>query len=318
MFAPGTVVAAAQGFFTWLSAAISGIAAFIGANFALILGLVLILIGGLIFNFDGFVKYIGGMFYSLITMISNLFNSVLQSLTGLFMIFGGVLQTIFGAIIGFLTGDWTMFAAGIQTILNGVITYILGTVNVLASIVLGIIEFNARAITNMIDWLLNAFLNFISWIVSSFFPQFTSGWESFKTVVVGVWDTIYNSINNALGLIQEVINKITSIRSIGDIGNLTSGAANWIGNQVPWFEDGGYVPATGLAMLHAGEFVLPKQTVNSLSSSSSNGSASPTIITYNNEFNIDAPIHNDMDVSSLADAVSDKIYNNSLRRGGSL
>ncbi|MDO5561230.1 MAG: hypothetical protein Q4G02_00415 [bacterium] len=65
-----------------------------------------------------------------------------------------------------------------------------------------------------------------------------------------------NIINYVSGLVNGVIDKINSLLAfVNEVGGKIGLDLNW---QIPKFQNGGYVPKTGLALVHAGEFVLSK------------------------------------------------------------
>ena len=80
-------------------------------------------------------------------------------------------------------------------------------------------------------------------------------WNGMKTFTSGILDTIGGMIasfaNGFIGIINGVISGINSV------GSKISGVKTTI-PLIPHFDQGGYVPSTGIAMLHAGEFVLSK------------------------------------------------------------
>jgi hypothetical protein len=130
--------------------------------------------------------------------------------------------------------------------------------------------------------------------------------EGIKNIFKGIANFIISIINALIGLIIAALAQVIRL-------------AQWIWNKVPghnkvtWYEDimamgagkgliptfanGGVMPYTGLAMVHAGETITPAgQNINS----------SPTI-------NIQASISNDYDVRRLADQLS-KYWVNDMER----
>lgn len=78
--------------------------------------------------------------------------------------------------------------------------------------------------------------------------------ESARNIWNATGDAIWKPIQSAYNRIVEYINKIISkIKSIPVVGSVASYASR----HIPSFQHGGYVPTTGLAMLHAGEHVTP-------------------------------------------------------------
>jgi len=73
--------------------------------------------------------------------------------------------------------------------------------------------------------------------------------------IVNAWNDAINFIIDGLNKIIDLMNKIPGV-SIGHIPNIGGG-------DLPEFASGGFVPRTGPAILHAGEFVMSKQMLES-------------------------------------------------------
>ena len=126
----------------------------------------------------------------------------------------------------------------------------------------------------------------------------------------GLWDMVYGLfkglanligaiivglIRVIIGIFQGIINVfIAAYDKIAKLfgGKGTSYRLNLIGymSELPSFKEGGIMPYTGLAMLHAGEKVIPK---NQVENSESNINYAPTI-------SINANVNSDYDVRRLA------------------
>jgi hypothetical protein len=97
-------------------------------------------------------------------------------------------------------------------------------------------------------------------------------WNAIKSIAIEKWnaikDAIWTPIQSAYDKIRYYIDMIISkIESIPSIGN----AASYVSSYIPSFQHGGYVPSTGLAMLHAGEYVMPTGNTRTVTNS-------PTIV----------------------------------------
>ena len=78
-------------------------------------------------------------------------------------------------------------------------------------------------------------------------------WQGLSSICQGATASITNYVS---GLVNGVIDKINSLLTfINEVGGKIGLDLNW---QIPKFQNGGYVPQTGLALVHAGEFVLSK------------------------------------------------------------
>ena len=75
-------------------------------------------------------------------------------------------------------------------------------------------------------------------------------WQAFKDAFKSAWDWIVDKIMWLWNKLKEIGGKIKSFFT-GNSGSTGAG--------VPEFQEGGFVPRTGPAILHAGEFVLSKK-----------------------------------------------------------
>lgn len=120
-------------------------------------------------------------------------------------------------------------------------------------------------------------------------------WTAFKKEITmtakAIGEAIWKPIEDAYNKIKDFINKI--IRKIKSIPGISSVASHT--PSVPSFQHGGYVPATGLVMLHAGEHVIPTGGTTK---------SSVTTINFNPTFNIRTEVRSDADLARLADKLS--------------
>lgn len=125
--------------------------------------------------------------------------------------------------------------------------------------------------------------------------------EGAKNMWRGVINFFINTLNSAIGLIiaslaqvvrlaEWVWNKAVPTKKVSWYEDFMKWAKDkTLIPQVPSFQEGGIMPYTGLAMLHQGERIIPKNQVNS----SSNTNFSPTI-------NLNAQVSSSYDVRRLA------------------
>ncbi len=109
----------------------------------------------------------------------------------------------------------------------------------------------------------SAFGTFIHNIISAVGKAFSG----LGTLLHGIWDGIVGvvkgAINTIIGIINGFIGFIDSIQihipSIG-VGPIHTPSFDWNGlgiPQIPYLASGGYIQSTGIAMVHAGETVVP-------------------------------------------------------------
>jgi len=138
-----------------------------------------------------------------------------------------------------------------------------------------------------------------------------------RTVFTAVGDFFSTLGTNIHNIVQDIINDVKNMVNsiIGAINSLINGAnsvAKKIGlgaiqlPTIPQFANGGFVPQTGLAMLHAGEFVLSNNML------AGNQSIPSSVInnTSNSPIQISANINNDTDVNALGAKLQWYLRNN--------
>ena len=122
-------------------------------------------------------------------------------------------------------------------------------------------------------------------------------WDNFKEATIEKWNAIKDAIwkpiqsayNKVVEYVQKIIAAMASIPIVGGVGE-------YVSRHIPSFQHGGYVPTTGLAMLHAGEHVTPAGGTTRTSSA--------TTINYNPTFNITGEMRTDTDLRELANKLS--------------
>jgi hypothetical protein len=172
------------------------------------------------------------------------------------------------------------FIDGVKQWFNGLITFFSGIWDIIKGIFSGngdlIIQGLKKMFQGLFDW-------FVGGIKSSF------------NLVVGI---IIGAVRIVVGVVQGIFNAfIAAYDTVSKLlgGRGTSFRINWLDQlSVPSFKEGGIMPYTGMAYLHAGEKIIP---TSQLSSTEKNITFSPTIY-------IDAEVSSDMDVRNLADKLS--------------
>jgi len=270
-------------------------------------------------------KVIGG-FVLLATIVGYLFTIIGMFGTffaGGWKIIGGAINWLWGLLTGFVS--WVATALGVSfgaafaivlAVIAAIIVLVIGAIEAWKNNFLGFKD-AVIGVWNAIKSIIQGFVTFfqgiwyvISGIFTGNFARIGEGFammgDGIKGVFRGIANFIINIFNALVGLVISALAQIVR-------------AAEWVWNAIPgtkkvtWYEDimklgggkgliptfaeGGVMPYTGLAMLHAGETITPPgQSINS----------SPTI-------NIQASISNDYDVRRLADQLS-KYWVNDMER----
>jgi|SRR5882724_607583 len=204
-----------------------------------------------------------------------------------------VIQGIFTFALGFLKGFW---AATWQSIAN-----------VLADawqIIKGIVE---------VGWgVISIFINVAMGI---FTGNWKKAWEGIKLGLSYVWDGIKNVIDggvkymiDAIKLALDVVIGLVNgtIAGFNAVSEKASGGKIHI-PSIPKFQDGGFVPATGLAVLHAGEFVLSKAMLTGQQNIPTQIMNSKT--TNNTPINIYATVDSNIDMNLLGNKIAFALRN---------
>jgi hypothetical protein len=127
-------------------------------------------------------------------------------------------------------------------------------------------------------------------------------WNQMGLIVKAVWDNIVNDVKTNLNNVISMINAL--IKGANVVTSKLPG--NIKIPDIPKFESGGYVPQTGLAIVHQGEFVLSKamlagkQSIPSQVSNTTNN---------NSPVNIYATISNEMDLNLLGHKIAFAVRN---------
>ena len=265
--------------------------------------------------------------YKLIDAFMNL-SPGLQEAIGWIVLFGAGLGKIFsvvGQMMLFLMGLKALlpaaFAGGVPAIkiLTTAILGISSTFLLVAGIVLLVLAGMYLAWKNNFLNMKNTVQNFIEGFKQLFHGIieiikgilmiikgiFTGDFELIKDGIVrifkGLWDTLIGGFKAAFNLIVAVIKGalmivyniikviidavIWLINAIGKVAGSKKKIINW---NMPSFKEGGIMPYTGVAFLHAGERIIPRNEVN-------NGT-----VMFSPSVTINAEIKSDYDVRKLA------------------
>jgi hypothetical protein len=168
-------------------------------------------------------------------------------------------------------------------------------------------------VKNFIDGVKQWFGGIISWfsgilmvLVGIFTGDFEKVKEGFKKIFQGMFDwlvggfkatfnMIVGIITGALKLVYNVIKALIDgvIWLVNTIGKVSGKKTNIIDFKMPSFKEGGIMPYTGVAYLHAGEKVIPRNEVES-----------SNVTTYSPTIYVTAEVSSDYDVRKLADQLN--------------
>lgn len=280
------VVSAFNAVITFLTTVVNAIINFFTPAYEVIRGIVII-IATVLLTIFAFIYNIFAMISAYITAVTLAIADVIGGvLTSIWGFFSKVFTDIYNFIVAQLTIVWN-FISGIFT---AVLTFIIGVLLQIYNwfsaqwnaIYNAVIYPVLNAIANFIKTIWTAISTFIGGILTSIWGTVKSVWESIsgtiKTETESAfgwledrWNTLWGSISGFADKILEKIktmvsgitNALRGIKfpkiSVGE-GTVSVGGheVKYPKLDVEWFQQGGFVTRTGLAMVHAGEFVLSK------------------------------------------------------------
>ena len=261
--------------FKQLWAAIQPLLPVLGMLAQAIVGVLIIALGLLIAILAGLVKGLAGLISGVITI----FAGIVQVITGAVQVISGIIQFIVDLFTGKfskLGSDLGVIWQGIVNIFSGALQIIVGFFQAVWGTISGIVSGIVSTIIAFFTTLWNDLVghsiipDMINAIIYWFMMLPTAignAFSSLGTLIHSIWDGIALGVKAGINAIISVINGfirfIDSIQihipSIG-VGPFATPAFNWNGlgiPQIPYLATGGYVQASGLAMIHRGETVIP-------------------------------------------------------------
>ena len=227
----------------------------------------------------------------IVTWLGNVWKTISTHIGEAFSWLGTKVHDIIFGIIG-----WFNNLAGIFKVLLGVALVIFAPiVALIAGVILAVTHW-----AQIMGWFQGVWGTVTHGIGSAF--------SALGSLVHGIWSgivgAIKGAINDVIGAINGFIGFIDSIQihipSIG-VGPIHTPSFDWNGlgiPQIPYLASGGYIQSTGIAMVHAGETVVPAHA-------SSNGGGT-TII-----FEVDS-----VEMSRLVNKGTDRLVRLKLGAGG--
>lgn len=235
------------------------------------------------------------------------------------------IMSVVTPIIEFLRQKWEQFKNHILTIYESVKTMVLTAWNWIKSIIISIV-------TPLVLWLLEKWTTFknqlmaiyeliknkieatwndiksrIQTITDQTINPLIQKWENFKNNIFEKAEAIWNKVKE---MADNIMSALKSIKfphlSIGEGSVTVAGKeVKYPKLDVQWYEQGGWVDRTGLAVVHQGEFVLSKNMLNGQQSIPSN--VVNTNNSYSNPINLTAIIRHEADMYALAGVIGQEV-----------
>lgn len=229
----------------------------------------------------------------------DLVNGIVFVLGGLTLAFGALLVVALGALAGITvaTGALVAFIIGSFSFALGVIAYHWQGIQFMFS--QGVAEMTqiwAFFMANF-QYLFSVVVVFFSNKINEIKKAWSDGLDAIRRMVDG-------AISYIKGVIDNFIPKIRIGIELPDIEgafNSLKGRAKSIG--IPGFASGGYVGSTGLALVHAGEYVLSRDML------AGRQAIEAPVNTYSSPITVNAVINNDVDIDRLGYTLSWYIQN---------
>ena len=258
--------------FIGLSLPVIGIAMLIGAAAAL-----------LIANWGNISGFFINLWNSIVAKFNEAKQFIIDILTAIWTVVGPILQSIFDTFSTIFNAIWAVVSYVFNFIWTLIQFYfylylaeiqlVLGLIQAVWNAIWGAIGPYVTAIwegiKNIISGAINGVKTIITTVLTAISQIWENSWKAKYDTVVSWFTKIHNYISDAVnkvkGFFQDLANSITNILSNIHIPTLhiSTETKEVMGQkiQVPklgWYEQGGFVPETMLAVLHKGEFVLSK------------------------------------------------------------
>jgi len=272
-------------------------------------------------------EFVSGVWTSITTFFTNIFNSIIQFFTNLYQTHKVWIDLIV-AIFQFFFDFVKMIFENLFTVISYVVQLIWSAIQIAWTLIL---DFTIPIFNKVKDFLTSIWNfildNVIKPVINSIKSVVKIGFEFVKqniitpiteayTFLSDKFDAMYNKVveikdkivNKFKELAEGITNALKSIKfphlSIGE------GSTNVAGKEikypklnVDWYEKGGWVGNTGLAMVHEGEFVLSKDML-------SNKKELPQDITNNfggTKVEVSAIINTPIDVIELGNILGQQL-----------
>ena len=272
-------------FIGFLPALIAGFALFAGP--ALMVGIVLAVVAAAAFLLFTHWKDVVAIFNTSMPVIKGVWDSISKNINQFIKVdmplfkvaWDGFTQAIqFG--LQQTQAIWNTIWPALSQVLSGVWDIIKGVVQVAWGLIEGIITVGLAVLSGNWSAAWEGIKKAAADIAAGIEEIFKGLWEAVKGFFVAGINSVIGDVN---GMINAV-NKAAGHTVIGTLGTIKS------------FDQGGYVPSTGMAVLHQGEFVLSKDM---LAGKQSVPSQVSNTTTHNQPVTIYATVANEIDLNLL-------------------
>ena len=248
------------------------------------------------------------IYTSIVTIMTTVWNAVSPILTAIWTVFSTVFNAIFQVVSWVFQQVWTLIQFYVLTYAAIFQTFLIG-LQMLWNLIWGALAPYVQQVWSNITTFVSGGMNWVNSVITSGLTAIRSIWEnSWKSK----YETVVTWVEKIKNYVQEGVEKVKQLfRDLADaISNILKNIhipslhidveeADVAGHKIKvpklkWYEQGGFVPNTGLAYLHAGEFVLSKDMLSGQSSVPQNVST-----VFDQPISIQAVINTPMDVSKL-------------------
>ena len=195
----------------------------------------------------------------------------------------GVISGIFQTVTGLLQGDWSKMGEGLEKITTSIWTFIEKTfknaLNLLVNIVklsggllLDAGKFAMNLLWDGFKQIWNSITRWFDQIMSNLFSFFTSKYSTFENIgadmfssiwdgMKGIWSSLSSWVSDKVSWLTDKLlfwrNGQSEMNSDGGSPSKTSNST--IGGIPAYSQGTPWVPSTGLALIHQGEMIVPKE-----------------------------------------------------------
>jgi len=268
-----TFILIASGVFLGLVSIIAiviGVITVLSFVIGLITSPILIVIGAISLLITAFVLFKDQIFLILQNIyltVSTIFTQIWMFISNIFMMIFNIVSTILSsiwAVISYiLTQIFTFFQfifLAIKAVVEIVFTIISTIISTILDAIWGVIGSTLTGWWNTFKTYLNAIKNTVQSIYNSvhdwFVDKLNKTWKAVTDITKKIWDAFKNMAKGIMDALRSI--KFPHL-SIGE------GSVTIMGKEikypklnVDWYQEGGWVRRTGLAVVHAGEYVLSR------------------------------------------------------------
>jgi phage-related protein len=278
----------------------------------------------IILSWDRFMELVEKLGTIIWDVVTGTFDNIVKFIGGIIKIIGGIILSIIGIfqmVWGIITGDqaavtegWENFVAGLGLIFEGICDVVSAVFDEVKLLISGLMSWMYEITLGAVEMLTTALYKIVTWIIETFMPDLKEPWQGFVDWLSELWtgmkDSLTNSMQPILDIIATIQDGIDSILGGESGGGSTGGGSTGGGSSgggwldwLPKFAGGGFVPVTTPAMVHAGEYVVPRG--GALVSEGGGGDT--------NTVNVYANVSEEIDIDYLANEIA-RIWHNDFNR----